>query len=110
MSTGSATQQRTAAETASAEFVAYLRELVGQPARAGRADDLISSLIAETDSDGARLTEDELITTCTLLLNAGHEATVNVVGNGVLRAGPAPGAVAAAAGRSGPGGRRRSRS
>ncbi len=30
-----------------------------------------------------RLTEDELVTTCTLLLNAGHEATVNVVGNGV---------------------------
>jgi cytochrome P450 len=75
-------QQRAAAERASAEFVDYLRELVA--ARRGRpGDDLVSSLIAETDSDGARLNEDELVTTCTLLLNAGHEATVNVVGNGV---------------------------
>ena len=34
--------------------------------------------------DGERLTEDELIGTCVLLLNAGHEATVNVTGNGWL--------------------------
>ncbi|HJQ03648.1 MAG TPA: cytochrome P450 [Jatrophihabitans sp.] len=82
-------EQRAAAETAAAEFVAYLRELVEQR-RAQRADDLISSLIAETDSDGARLSEDELITTCTLLLNAGHEATVNVVGNGMYALGRHP--------------------
>jgi hypothetical protein len=82
-------QQRVAAETAAAEFVAYLRELVGRR-RASPAADLISSLIAETDSDGARLSEDELITTCTLLLNAGHEATVNVVGNGMSALGRHP--------------------
>jgi hypothetical protein len=75
-------QQRAAAETASREFVDYLRDLVTQR-RGAPGDDLISSLIAETDSDGARLSEDELVTTCTLLLNAGHEATVNVVGNGM---------------------------
>ena len=74
--------QRAAAERASAEFVEYLRGLV-RIRRNAPGDDLISSLIAETDRDGARLTEDELITTCTLLLNAGHEATVNVVGNGM---------------------------
>jgi hypothetical protein len=74
--------QRLAAERASAEFVDYLRELVAARRR-DPGDDLISSLIAETDRDGARLSEDELITTCTLLLNAGHEATVNVVGNGM---------------------------
>ncbi|MDQ2836673.1 MAG: cytochrome P450 [Actinomycetota bacterium] len=74
--------RRQAAETAAAEFVDYLRELVASR-RAHLAEDLISSLIAETDSDGARLSEDELVTTCTLLLNAGHEATVNVVGNGI---------------------------
>jgi hypothetical protein len=75
--------QRDAAEAAAGEFVGYLRELVRR--RRGRPEaDLISSLIAETDSDGARLSEDELVTTCTLLLNAGHEASVNVVGNGVL--------------------------
>jgi cytochrome P450 len=74
--------QRAAAEQASLEFVEYLRALVAERRRAP-GNDLVSSLIAETDSDGARLNEDELVTTCTLLLNAGHEATVNVVGNGL---------------------------
>jgi hypothetical protein len=48
---------------------------------------LMSNLVfeaADSDADGSRLSEDELVTTCTLLLNAGHEASVNVVGNGVL--------------------------
>jgi len=36
------------------------------------------------DAEGDRLTEDELVTTCILLLNAGHEATVDVSGNGLL--------------------------
>ena len=44
-------------------------------------DDLISQLLL-AESDGGRLTEDELVTTCILLLNAGHEATVHGVGNG----------------------------
>jgi cytochrome P450 len=44
-------------------------------------DDLISTLIA-AEQDGERLSEDELITTCILLLNAGHEATVHTLGNG----------------------------
>lgn len=60
---------------ASTEFSAYLREL----ARARRRDageDLISQLALVID-DGERLTEDELVGTCVLLLNAGHEATVN---------------------------------
>ncbi|MDQ1716962.1 MAG: hypothetical protein QOE89_915 [Pseudonocardiales bacterium] len=82
-------RQRVAAETASAEFIDYLQTMVDQR-RGALTEDLVSSLIAETDSDGARLTEDELITTCTLLLNAGHEATVNVVGNGVLALGRHP--------------------
>jgi cytochrome P450 len=75
-------EQRVAAETASREFVDYLRALVAER-RKEPGPDLVSSLIAETDAEGGRLTEDELVTTCTLLLNAGHEATVNVVGNGV---------------------------
>jgi cytochrome P450 len=74
--------QKAAAELAASEFVEYLRDLVAVRRRAPGSD-LISSLIGEVDSDGARLTEDELVTTCTLLLNAGHEATVNVVGNGL---------------------------
>jgi cytochrome P450 len=74
--------QRDGAERASREFVEYLRDLVALR-RKQPGDDLVSSLIAETDADGTRLSEDELVTTCTLLLNAGHEATVNVVGNGM---------------------------
>ncbi|MFN2560054.1 MAG: cytochrome P450 [Jatrophihabitans sp.] len=98
--------QREAAERASREFVEYLRDLVARR-RTQPGEDLVTSLIAETDAHGTRLSEDELVTTCTLLLNAGHEATVNVVGNGMtallthgdqlsrLRADPAlvPGAV-----------------
>jgi unspecific monooxygenase len=50
--------------------------------RAPRADDLISRLI-EAEEEGGKLSQDELITTCVLLLNAGHEATVHGIGNGV---------------------------
>jgi cytochrome P450 len=75
-------QQRQRAEQASAQFVEYLRGLIAERRRRP-GQDLISSLAAQTDQDGARLTEDELVTTCTLLLNAGHEASVNVVGNGM---------------------------
>jgi cytochrome P450 len=62
------------------EFSDYLRAL-SRRRRAGPRDDLISALAQVTDG-GERLTEDELIGTCVLLLNAGHEATVNVTGNG----------------------------
>jgi cytochrome P450 len=72
-----------AAERAAAEFVTYLRELAAQR-RQGPGEDLLSHLVTVRDADGDRLTEDELVTTCILLLNAGHEATVNVSGNGLL--------------------------
>jgi len=65
---------------ASVEFSEYLRTL-SRLRRAEPQDDLISAL-AQVVDDGRRLTEDELIGTCVLLLNAGHEATVNVTGNG----------------------------
>lgn len=69
------------AATAAAEFAAFLRGFVAQRRRQP-ADDLISELIAAQD-EGGRLSEDELIATCILLLNAGHEATVHALGNGV---------------------------
>jgi len=72
-----------AAEIAAAEFVAYLRELAAQR-RTAPGEDLVSHLVSVRDADGDRLTEDELVTTCILLLNAGHEATVNVTCNGML--------------------------
>ncbi|MEU5280405.1 cytochrome P450 [Streptomyces asoensis] len=65
---------------ASEEFSAYLRELIAVR-RARPGDDLISALIAAHD-EGDRLTEQELISTAVLLLNAGHEATVNATVNG----------------------------
>ncbi|CAM5584535.1 cytochrome P450 [Streptomyces griseorubiginosus] len=65
---------------ASVEFTEYLRELIAE--RRGKpGDDLISGLIAAYD-EGDRLTEQEMISTCVLLLNAGHEATVNATVNG----------------------------
>ncbi|MFG1998709.1 cytochrome P450 [Spirillospora sp. NPDC048911] len=71
--------QRTAVRAA-VEFSGYLRELA-RDRKANPRDDLISAL-AQVVDEGDRLTEDELIGTCVLLLNAGHEATVNTTGNG----------------------------
>lgn len=71
----------TAAVQATQEFVAFLRGYVAER-RTRPADDLITHLIA-AEEGGERLSTDELITTCILLLNAGHEATVHSIGNGV---------------------------
>jgi cytochrome P450 len=65
---------------ASIEFGDYLRDL-SRSRRAHPGDDLISAL-GQVVEGGDRLTEDELIGTCVLLLNAGHEASVNGAGNG----------------------------
>ncbi|MDX3237547.1 cytochrome P450 [Streptomyces sp. ME03-5709C] len=65
---------------ASEEFSAYLRELIAERRRTP-GEDLISALIAAHD-EGDRLSEQEMVSTCVLLLNAGHEATVNTTANG----------------------------
>ena len=81
-----------AAVRATEAFVAFMRGYVEERRKDPR-DDLITSLIA-AEEDGERLTTDELITTCILLLNAGHEATVHTLGNGVkamLEQGVVPG-------------------
>jgi len=65
---------------ASVEFSDYLRGLIAER-REKPGDDLISGLIAAHD-EGDRLTEQEMISTAVLLLNAGHEATVNATVNG----------------------------
>ena len=62
-------------------FTGFLRGYIADRRRAP-GDDLITHLIA-AEEDGAKLTTDELISTCILLLNAGHEATVHTIGNGV---------------------------
>jgi cytochrome P450 len=69
-----------AAVRACVEFGDYLRGLAAAR-RARPGDDLVSALTQVVD-EGDVLTEDELVGTCVLLLNAGHEATVNMTGNG----------------------------
>ena len=76
-------QREEDAERAAEEFVAYLRGLAAER-RKNPGEDLVSHLVSVRDAEGDRLSEDELVTTCILLLNAGHEATVNVTGNGTL--------------------------
>jgi cytochrome P450 len=74
-------QSEDSANAAAAEFSSFLRDYAGRR-RAEPADDLLSLLLA-AEADGSRLSEDELITTAILLLNAGHEATVHQTGNAV---------------------------
>ncbi|MCX2731482.1 cytochrome P450 [Saccharopolyspora sp. NFXS83] len=67
--------------TASREMAAFFRELFAAK-RATPGEDLISALTVASD-DGDRLSEEELLATAFLLIVAGHETTVNLVGNGV---------------------------
>lgn len=79
----------------------YVRGLVEQR-RSRPGEDLMSRLIAVEES-GDQLTEDEIVATCNLLLIAGHETTVNLIGNAVLLMLRHPGqwaALAADAGRA----------
>jgi cytochrome P450 len=69
-----------AAEAARA-FAGYVRGFA-RARRGNLGDDLVSQLLI-AESDGGKLSEDELVATVILLLNAGHEATVQAIGNGV---------------------------
>ncbi|MEO8608079.1 MAG: cytochrome P450 [Chloroflexota bacterium] len=75
-------EQARRAVNAAVEFSDYLRALARERRR-NPQDDLTTAL-ALVEESGDQLTEDELISTCVLLLNAGHEATVNVIGNGMF--------------------------
>jgi cytochrome P450 len=74
--------QATSAVRASEEFASWCREIIAQR-RAHPTNDLISGLCIVETSDG-RLSDREIISTIVLLLNAGHEATVNSLGNGMV--------------------------
>jgi pimeloyl-[acyl-carrier protein] synthase len=63
-------------------LAAYFRELIAER-RAAPREDMLSALIAAEEA-GDKLNEDELMATCLLLLVAGHETTVNLIGNGSL--------------------------
>ena len=74
-------QQAEEAIQASQEFYDYL-VFLSERRKSEPQDDLITAL-ALVEEAGETLTTDELVSTCVLLLNAGHEATVNVIGNGL---------------------------
>src|ERR671935_183253 len=70
-----------AANHAAAEFQDYVRGLIRER-RSRPRDDMVSALV-EARVDGGRLSDDEIVSTVIVLLNAGHEATVNTLGNGM---------------------------
>jgi cytochrome P450 len=67
---------------AMAELVSYLRGIIAQR-RAEPRDDLLSALV-KAQEEGDRLSDAELLGNSVLLLNAGHETTTNLIGNGTL--------------------------
>jgi cytochrome P450 len=73
------TQRSAVSRTALTE---YFRGLIATRRAAPRAD-MLSGLIAAEEA-GDKLSEEELLATCILLLVAGHETTVNLIGNGTL--------------------------
>jgi cytochrome P450 len=76
--------QHAAGNAAVTDFLAYLRDLVSRR-RAAPGDpeqDVLTRLIAG-EADGAKLSEKELLHNVIFLLNAGHETTTNLIGNGL---------------------------
>jgi len=67
------------------EFIAYLKDLIAERRRnpLDPSRDILTRLIAE-DEQGERLSEIELLHQCIFLLNAGHETTTNLIGNGLV--------------------------
>jgi cytochrome P450 len=94
-------EQEDEAISAATDFADVIRELARERQRAPQADlvsDLVAARACAGPGDEVRLTEDEVVASAVLLLNAGHEASVNVFGNGLvamLRRGivPVPGRV-----------------
>jgi cytochrome P450 len=78
---------------ATEEALAFLDQLIDHK-RAEPSDDLLSELVAVTD-EGDRLSRSELIGMAMLLVTAGHDTTVNLIGNGTLALLRAPGQLAA---------------
>jgi len=70
------------ANRASQDFMDYLRQVIAERRRAPK-EDLLTHMLTADPVDGQKLTEDEVISTAILLLNAGHEATVHTTGNAV---------------------------
>jgi len=69
------------ADRAAAEYVEYTRALIAEKRK--NPDGLLVSELVRVEDEGDVLTEDEIVSTTMVLLEAGHEATVNTLGNGV---------------------------
>lgn len=73
-----------AGNLAVAEFLDYLRGLVSDRRRnPGDPEKDVLARMIQGESDGERLTETELLHNCIFILNAGHETTTNLIGNGL---------------------------
>lgn len=70
------------AKKSAQDFVDYISKLAAERKKNPQAD-LITALV-EVEEQGEKLNEHELIAMCVLLLNAGHEASVNGFGNGMV--------------------------
>jgi cytochrome P450 len=77
-------QYQMEAKKAAAEFAEYVRSLA-EHRKTNPGQDLITDL-AMVEENGEKLNSHELVATCVLLLNAGHEASVNAFGNGMVAA------------------------
>jgi cytochrome P450 len=67
------------------DFLAYLEGLVaGRRAKPGNPERDVLTRLIQGEENGERLTEKELLHNCIFLLNAGHETTTNLIGNGLV--------------------------
>jgi cytochrome P450 len=77
-------QVQEAGERAVDEFLAYLKQLVTERRRTpGDAEHDVLTRLIQGEANGERLSEIELLQNCIFILNAGHETTSNLIGNGL---------------------------
>jgi cytochrome P450 len=67
-------------DQAAADYIDYTKALIADKRR--HPDGLLLSELVQVEHEGERLTEDEIVSTAMVLMEAGHEATVNTLGNG----------------------------
>ncbi len=73
-------ETKAAADRAAGDYIAYTKDLIARKRR--QPDDLLLSALVEVEDGGETLTEAEIVSTTMVLVEAGHEATVNTLGNG----------------------------
>ena len=69
------------ANQAASEYINYTRDLIAK--KRANPDGLLVSALVQVEDEGESLSEDEIVSTTMVLLEAGHEATVNTLGNGL---------------------------